>query len=276
MASKTRATAKLLNKAPTPGSADGPVREERKRSILAEDAKGIDRRTQTAFYATGAQQNVALAGMNARLQVRSGHDHPMAHAQTLPADPWPATLMLVFTFLQNLQYPLEAYNGQQVKPQSCKQNPDHLVVVLEGGPMNNVQLVVTKLQLKIGKAPAQQFRSKAARTDNKRAQRKPEKNIKLAVDQLSTSIRTAVHSAGKTIEQVFRSLDTNGNGSLEHQELVDGFKILGLELTESTMKPIWPLFDTDDDGEISLDEFLAFVMNKPVGGKYTMVGGCHY
>ena len=115
-----------------------------------------------------------------------------------------------YVLAEPLQYPLEAYNGQQVKPQPCKQNPDHLVVVLECGPMNNFQLVVTKLQLKIGKAPAQQFRSKAARTDNKRAQRKPEKNIKLALDQLSTSICTAVHSSGKTIEQVFRSLDTNG------------------------------------------------------------------
>ena len=137
--------------------------------------------------------------------------------------------------------------------------------------MHNVQLVVTKLQLKIGKAPAAQFRSKAAKEDTGRKQ---EKNIKLAMDALSCRIRTAVRSAGKSIEQVFNSLDTSGNGSLEKQELVDGFKLYGLELTDSVMVPLWPLFDTDNDGEISLPEFRAFVMNKPVDGTYTMVAHC--
>ena len=70
MASKVRTKLPKQGKTPLSESANMPIREERKRSMLAEDATGIDRRTQTAFYATGEERGVALAGMNARLQVR--------------------------------------------------------------------------------------------------------------------------------------------------------------------------------------------------------------
>jgi hypothetical protein len=174
--------------------------EVRKLSALGEMCKDIGRHNGVGDEA----KDVVLAGMNARLQVRE-EDSPAAAAPPALTPPSCRALSrgpAARVALQNLQSPLDGYNGQQVKPQRCKHDPDHLVVTLQGGGMHNVNLVVTKLQLKIGKAPAQQFRSKVAKEETVRA----EKNVKLAMAAVSARIRTAVRQSTKSIEQVGRSV----------------------------------------------------------------------
>ena len=67
----------------------------------------------------------------------------------------------------------------------------------------------------------------------------------------------------KNIEGVFKAIDKDGSGDLDHKEFEMAMARLGLGLTPDQIKQCIEVLDKDGDGEVSLDEFMALV-NKPV------------
>mmetsp|Transcript_53048 Transcript_53048/g.108134 ORF Transcript_53048/g.108134 Transcript_53048/m.108134 type:complete len:173 (-) Transcript_53048:220-738(-) len=59
----------------------------------------------------------------------------------------------------------------------------------------------------------------------------------------------------KTIEERFRSFDTNHNGSLERGELKDALGEMGKRPTDEEVDALLAVFDTDNNGTIELEEF---------------------
>eukprot|EP01063_Lacrimia_lanifica_P020906 TRINITY_DN28178_c0_g1_i1.p1 TRINITY_DN28178_c0_g1~~TRINITY_DN28178_c0_g1_i1.p1 ORF type:complete len:557 (+),score=228.60 TRINITY_DN28178_c0_g1_i1:72-1742(+) len=61
----------------------------------------------------------------------------------------------------------------------------------------------------------------------------------------------------REMTSAFRKMDANGNNYLSLQELRDGFKGLGVPLTDFESKYVLQAFDKDSDGRLSLEEFLT-------------------
>ena len=53
--------------------------------------------------------------------------------------------------------------------------------------------------------------------------------------------------------QIFNEIDTDGNGYITPDEVVAGYKKLGVEITLENAKAIVDESDTDKDGRISYD-----------------------
>ena len=88
--------------------------------------------------------------------------------------------------------------------------------------------------------------------------------------QIGKIVRDAIASnrslggkAMKNIEGVFKAIDKDGSGDLDHKEFETAMSRLGLGLTPDQIKQCIEVLDKDGDGEVSLDEFMALV-NKPV------------
>ena len=62
---------------------------------------------------------------------------------------------------------------------------------------------------------------------------------------------------------MFKAIDKDGSGDLDHKEFEMAMARLGLGLTPDQIKQCIEVLDKDGDGEVSLDEFMALV-NKPV------------
>lgn len=59
------------------------------------------------------------------------------------------------------------------------------------------------------------------------------------------------------IEDVFKIIDENCNGSIDKNELAKGLRCLGLNPTNSDIKNLLDEFDTNNDGVLNLEEFAA-------------------
>jgi len=59
------------------------------------------------------------------------------------------------------------------------------------------------------------------------------------------------------LQELFKKLDANGDGTLTHEELVDGFKQLGADATGSIDLSVLAAMDTSETGIVSYTEFLA-------------------
>jgi hypothetical protein len=57
---------------------------------------------------------------------------------------------------------------------------------------------------------------------------------------------------------LFEELDSDGNGYLDHKEIATLFTRLGLRLKKKKLAAAFAQIDTDEDGEISLDEFTTW------------------
>lgn len=57
--------------------------------------------------------------------------------------------------------------------------------------------------------------------------------------------------------RVFRLLDNDGNKKLNLEEFKNGMEQSGLELSDDEINEVFKKFDTDDDGSVSIDEFLV-------------------
>jgi len=56
--------------------------------------------------------------------------------------------------------------------------------------------------------------------------------------------------------RVFRHMDEDGNKKLNLEEFKTGLEEIHLELSEDEINEIFKKFDTDEDGNISVDEFI--------------------
>ncbi|KMQ97650.1 calcyphosin-like protein [Lasius niger] len=56
--------------------------------------------------------------------------------------------------------------------------------------------------------------------------------------------------------RVFRRMDEDGNKKLNHEEFKTGLEETQMELGVDEINEIFQKFDTDEDGNISVDEFL--------------------
>ena len=59
-------------------------------------------------------------------------------------------------------------------------------------------------------------------------------------------------------KRLFDSIDADGGGTLDIEEMKQLFKDLGLELTSDQEATVMSRIDTDGSGEIDFDEFFAW------------------
>jgi len=72
--------------------------------------------------------------------------------------------------------------------------------------------------------------------------------------------------------EVFKNLDTSGNGSISRPELLEGLKQLDITVEESKVDSFFALVDVNGDGEISEAEFTAFVsMHHPDNAEFMSI-----
>ena len=62
-----------------------------------------------------------------------------------------------------------------------------------------------------------------------------------------------------SIEAVFKAIDADGSGDLDHEEFTEAMNRLGLGLTPDQIIQCIEVLDVDGDGEVSLEEFMVLV-----------------
>ena len=93
-----------------------------------------------------------------------------------------------------------------------------------------------------------------------------EQKLERETKAIGKVIRSAIKSkrsfggkAMKNIAGVFKAIDKDGSGDLDHAEFKTAMKRLGLGLTPDQITTCIEVLDKDGDGEVSLDEFMALV-----------------
>ena len=69
--------------------------------------------------------------------------------------------------------------------------------------------------------------------------------------------RNSSHYGIREIGRAFRILDDSGNGSLDRKELRGGLEDFGVFLDDMQFNALFSLFDRNNDGAVSIDEFLV-------------------
>jgi Ca2+-binding EF-hand superfamily protein len=91
---------------------------------------------------------------------------------------------------------------------------------------------------------------------------------------LSAAIRAklvqTMEEKSLTCEEVFALFDTDLGGTIDKQEFHQGLEELGMTLTDMELDCIWPLFNLDRDGTITVIEWEKFVSDK-VGWSYKLL-----
>jgi hypothetical protein len=78
-------------------------------------------------------------------------------------------------------------------------------------------------------------------------------------NQLRVKLKEFMDSCSCTKEEAFQEFDLNNDGQLDSDELFLGLLRMGVQLTRQEMGLVFPLFEVNDGGEISLAEFIDFV-----------------
>merc|ERR1712060_937795 len=78
-------------------------------------------------------------------------------------------------------------------------------------------------------------------------------------DFLALMLALHVMQMRAILESGFKALDTDGDGYIVGQEIAESFKKEGIELSDEQVKEVLARSDTDGDGKISFDEFVAAV-----------------
>lgn len=67
----------------------------------------------------------------------------------------------------------------------------------------------------------------------------------------------------KDLEKIFKLMDKDGNGSLDKQEVLEGYEEhFGIQMTEETVDAMFKAVDIDGNGSIDYTEFVMATMNE--------------
>lgn len=66
----------------------------------------------------------------------------------------------------------------------------------------------------------------------------------------------------ESLKKLFAQIDTDGSGCIDPVEFKHAMKEFGVILTEEEVSQILKYYDTNKDGKISFDEFLAALEGK--------------
>lgn len=75
----------------------------------------------------------------------------------------------------------------------------------------------------------------------------------LFVDELNKS------EPNKILRELFDSLDSNHDGVLQYEEVLQGFKSLGIEITDDEVNKIFKEADANGDQVLQFDEFVRVI-----------------
>lgn len=77
-------------------------------------------------------------------------------------------------------------------------------------------------------------------------------------------LKRLIKSTGKSLEAVFKQIDTDGSGSVSSEEFHRALKMISLGLTTTEIQKIMNRVDSNNDGSISYLEFAAKFREDPV------------
>jgi Ca2+-binding EF-hand superfamily protein len=69
--------------------------------------------------------------------------------------------------------------------------------------------------------------------------------------KVGAKFRQQLDSRGKELHEAFERFDTNGDGVLSKDELLDGLRGLGIKLSRKDEQDLIGVIDEDGDGEVS-------------------------
>ena len=79
------------------------------------------------------------------------------------------------------------------------------------------------------------------------------------VERALVSIARYIHDKRARVVDVFRSMDHDGGGTIDRNELEWGLQKFGCNLTSNELKMVVSVFDSDGGGTIDFKEFAAAI-----------------
>ena len=76
--------------------------------------------------------------------------------------------------------------------------------------------------------------------------------------RIGQKFQAELEGRGKDLIEAFKRFDTDGDGQLSQQELVEGLKQLRIRISKSEEKELMAVLDADGDGAIDFDELTDF------------------
>jgi hypothetical protein len=64
------------------------------------------------------------------------------------------------------------------------------------------------------------------------------------------------------VRELYARIDTNQDGTLTHDEIVKGFKKMGITLNSREVKEVYQLIDKDESGEVDFEEFETWISSR--------------
>ena len=98
----------------------------------------------------------------------------------------------------------------------------------------------------------EQFEVDQARAWLKRTCRDDQEVLQLRIAKI---FREMQEVQGRSIRDIFIAFDDDGGGTIDHEELRDGFDALGIDLDDNQFKRMLSVWDESGDGEIDFTEF---------------------
>jgi hypothetical protein len=88
-------------------------------------------------------------------------------------------------------------------------------------------------------------------------------SVKLALQTLLTSIRTAMHTTMKdsdmTVSDIFARYDSDSSGEIDMDEFIDALNFIGVSMTPAERSMVFKSLDTDRSGGLHIGEFVELV-----------------
>jgi Ca2+-binding EF-hand superfamily protein len=85
--------------------------------------------------------------------------------------------------------------------------------------------------------------------------------LQVEVNKINMSFRMQLAKRGlaafKHLNKVFHEMDSNGNGFLDYKEFERGLAALGLFPSKVQLQTLFKVYDSNQDGKISYEEFVS-------------------